>query len=82
MRLANALRLPFLATAGGHGGIASLGQMLHGVQINLRQLNSVEIQDDGRSAVMGGGVLTKEVTDALWAEGKQTGSCKEGMLKV
>jgi hypothetical protein len=44
-----------------------------GVDINLRGLNSVMVLPDGHSADIQGGVLTKEVTDALWGLGKWTG---------
>lgn len=36
-------------------------------------MNSVTIAADGRSAKFGGGILGLEVTNALWAAGKQTG---------
>lgn len=37
-------------------------------------MNSVQISSDGQTATIGGGVIAKEVTDALWAAKKQTGS--------
>lgn len=45
-----------------------------GIRISLRNLNSIEISPDGQSVTLGGGVLTKEVTDALWDKNKQTGT--------
>lgn len=39
----------------------------------MRQLTSIEIADDGKSAVMGGGVLVDEIRRVLDAKGKATG---------
>jgi hypothetical protein len=39
----------------------------------MRKLNSILIAPDGQSATVGGGVKSKELVDALWAEEKQTG---------
>lgn len=74
--MANAHSLGFLATSGHHGGIKTLGELECGVDINLRQLNSVVVRPDGETADIQGGVLTREVTNALWSLGKWTG--KEG----
>ncbi|EHL00888.1 hypothetical protein M7I_3281 [Glarea lozoyensis 74030] len=38
----------------------------------MRKLNTIDISPDGQTATIGGGALSKEVTDALWARGKQT----------
>lgn len=47
--------------------------MKSGVEIYLDQLNSVKVAKDGKTATIGGGTLSKAVTDGLWAAGKQTG---------
>lgn len=47
--------------------------MTSGIEIYLAQLNTVEIAKDGKTAKIGGGILSKNLTDALWAAGKQTG---------
>lgn len=47
--------------------------MKSGVEIYLDQLDSVSIAKDGKTATIGGGILSKQVTDKLWAAGKQTG---------
>ncbi|KAI9829259.1 MAG: hypothetical protein M1826_005723 [Phylliscum demangeonii] len=62
----------FLAVSGGHGAIDSLRHMQNGVEIWMRRLNYVHINSDGKTATMGGGLLSKEITDALWAHKKQT----------
>lgn len=47
--------------------------MTHGIEIHMSQLNSINIAKDGKTVTLGGGVMSKNVTDALWAAGKQTG---------
>lgn len=52
--------------------------MTHGIAISLSQLTGVEVAPDGQTAVIGGGVRARNLTDALWAAGKQTvtGTCE------
>jgi hypothetical protein len=47
--------------------------MTHGIEIHLSQLSGITISQDGQTATIGGGVIAKNLTDALWAAGKQTG---------
>ena len=72
VRYANANERPFLAISGKHGNNNYAGKVKRGVGINLRKLNSVEIGKDGRSATIGGGIVTKELIDALWEDGKMS----------
>ncbi|KAI4868239.1 FAD-binding domain-containing protein [Hypoxylon rubiginosum] len=58
------MKSAYLPINGGHGAITTIGE-----------LNTVKIADDGKSAQIGGVALTKTVTDALWAAGKQTSGC-------
>ncbi|KAJ9136904.1 FAD binding domain-containing protein [Pleurostoma richardsiae] len=78
INFANEHSLPFLATNGVHGSITTLGKMTHGIEIHLSQLNTVQIAADGQTAKIGGGILSKNLTDTLWAAGKQavTGTCE------
>jgi hypothetical protein len=78
VKFANERKIPFLAVNGGHGAITTVGEMDYGIEIWMRQLRSVSIAKDGKTATFGGGVLVKNVTDALWAAGKQTvtGGCE------
>ncbi|KAI0804998.1 FAD binding domain protein [Xylaria sp. FL0064] len=75
---ANSLNLPFLVVTGGHGAITTIGRLHNGIEIWLNQLSSVEIARDGETAKIGGGTLSKTVTDSLWVQGKQTvtGGCE------
>lgn len=78
IKFANEQKVPYLAANGVHGSITTLGKMTHGIEILLTGLNSVEIAADGQSAKIGGGIRSKNLTDALWAAGKQTvtGTCE------
>ena len=69
---ANMHDIPFLVVGGAHGAIDSLGSMKNGIQIWTRNLNHVVVADDGQTAAIGGGALSKEVVDGLWAANKQT----------
>ena len=66
--------MPFLAFNTAHGAITTLGRMDHGIEIYLNQLNDVKISPDGKTVKIGGGTVSKKVTDTLWAAGKQTGT--------
>ncbi|GLA40221.1 hypothetical protein AnigIFM63309_007836 [Aspergillus niger] len=78
VKFANQKDVPFLTYNGVHGALISLGEMTHGIAIYMGQLSSVEVAADGKTATIGGGTMSKEVTDQLWAAGKQTvtGTCE------
>ncbi|KAK9413949.1 putative FAD-binding PCMH-type domain-containing protein [Seiridium unicorne] len=78
VKYANEKGIPFLAVTGGHGAITSTGRMQNGIEIWMDQLTGVEITQDGASARIKGGTLSKAVIDSLWAAGKQTvtGGCE------
>ncbi|RBA11834.1 hypothetical protein FPRO05_14186 [Fusarium proliferatum] len=46
--------------------------MDHGIEIYLNQLNDAKIFPDGKTVEIGGGTVSKKVTDTLWAAEKQT----------
>ncbi|PIG83258.1 FAD-dependent oxygenase [Aspergillus arachidicola] len=62
--------VPFIAINGGHGNIESLENVHQGIEIWMHKLNTVEISDD--TATFGGGILSHQVIESLWAAGKQT----------
>ncbi|CAO2650808.1 Nn.00g091050.m01.CDS01 [Neocucurbitaria sp. VM-36] len=70
--------IPILAYNGHHGSITTLGKMDYGIEIYLGQLNTISIAKDKQSVTVGGGTNSKNLTDALWAAGKQTvtGTCE------
>jgi hypothetical protein len=73
VKFASERNIPFLAYNGHHGTLTTLGRMDYGIEIYLPQLNTVSIAKDKKSVILGGGMNSKNVTDALWAVGKQTG---------
>ncbi|KAI4090478.1 MAG: hypothetical protein LQ344_004702 [Seirophora lacunosa] len=54
VKFANRMNLPFLAINRGHGSVSALGTFTNGVLIKLNNLVSIDIADDGKSAVLGG----------------------------
>ncbi|KAI0179621.1 FAD binding domain protein [Hypoxylon sp. FL1284] len=75
---ANEKDMPFVAITGGHGAITTMGRLENGIQIWMDMLSSVEIAEDGATAKIGGGALSKTVIESLWSAGKQTvtGCCE------
>ncbi|KAF3030379.1 hypothetical protein E8E12_000586 [Didymella heteroderae] len=70
--------IPILAYNGHHGSLTTLGKMDYGIAINLVQLNSLKIAKGGKTATVGGGINSHNLTETLWAAGKQavTGTCE------
>lgn len=66
--------IPILAYNGHHGSITTLGKMDYGIEIYLGQLNTISIAKDKQTVTVGGGTNSKNLTDALWETGKQTGT--------
>lgn len=65
--------MPYLPVNHAHGAVTTLGKMQNGIEIWMNHLDSVTVSEDGKTARFGGGGISKNVRDALWAEGKQTG---------
>ena len=65
--------IPFLAMNKGHGSTNTLANAKNAIEIHIRALNSIELNNDGKSASCGGGVYNQEIIDYLWARGKASG---------
>lgn len=78
VKLANSFGLPWLAVSGHHGAINSLGTLEWGIEISMENFNEIQLSQDGQTALIGGGTLSKNITDTLWALDKQTvtGACE------
>jgi hypothetical protein len=83
VKFANEKGKPYLAVNNGHGAITTVGKVKNGIQIWMRQLNSVKVAPDGKTATFGAGILAKGVIDGLWTAGKQTGKFpSENLLTI
>ncbi|RDW72835.1 hypothetical protein BP6252_06742 [Coleophoma cylindrospora] len=67
IKYANEHSLPFIAITGSHGAIKSLEAMNQGIEIWMRRMNAITIAPDGKTATIGGGTLSKEITDTFLA---------------
>ncbi|KAF1968485.1 FAD-binding domain-containing protein [Bimuria novae-zelandiae CBS 107.79] len=74
---ANQNGIDFLVVSGGHGGSTTLNRLRDGIQIHMRQLNSVTVLDD-ETALVGGGTLQWELISQLYPHGRRavTGLCE------
>ncbi|KAI0160184.1 hypothetical protein GGR57DRAFT_409375 [Xylariaceae sp. FL1272] len=70
--VANENSLQFLAVAGHHGGINSLGALNCGVAVDLKGLNRIKIQTGADTALIEGGAMARDVNHVLWEYGKWT----------
>ncbi|KAF2261385.1 FAD-binding domain-containing protein [Lojkania enalia] len=70
--------IPFLVVTGAHGWTKSLNRLQGGIQINMRKLNSIALNSNGKTATIGGGTLQWETIRALFAKNKiaVTGLCE------
>jgi FAD/FMN-containing dehydrogenase len=74
VRFANTVGLPFLAVNSAHGSTDTLARVQNGIEIYIRTLNSITINPDGNSAVIGGGAYTQSLLDYLESYGKVAGT--------
>ncbi|KAK3316889.1 hypothetical protein B0H66DRAFT_307121 [Apodospora peruviana] len=80
IQLAISNKVPFLVSSGGrHGYTTTLGELQGGLSIDLRQLDSIEIDEAANTVKVGGGVIVSKLADALYAAGKEipVGVCSE-----
>ena len=75
VKFANLASLPFLATNRGHGTPLTLNKIKNGVLIKLRNLNTIDIAEDGKSALLGGGAYVDQVLEKLAVKNKVTSKC-------
>lgn len=69
VKLATRHNIRFLATGGRHGYSTAHGKLQNGLAMNLRQLNSIELDTAAETVTVGGGVTTGEVLDPLFEAG-------------
>ena len=59
--------------SGAHGWTSTLNGVHRGIQINMLKLNLLQVNADGKTATVGGGVMQHEITQGLFKYGKQAG---------
>lgn len=77
MKYADRYNMPFLTVNQAHGTASALSNVFNGIEIYISSLNSIEIAEDGKSALMGGGTYQDQVVKYLAAHGKVT--CIDGL---
>jgi FAD/FMN-containing dehydrogenase len=65
--------VPFSALSGGHGTSANCTVGSNGIIINMRKLNSVEVDLKKGQVVIGGGAIVKELLTAAKASKAHVG---------
>ncbi|KAF2729540.1 FAD-binding domain-containing protein [Polyplosphaeria fusca] len=72
VQFANEHNHDFLAFNGGHGTTYHLSKVKNGIGIQMAGMKGIKIVDDGKAALVQGGVQTGELGPYLWSNGKQT----------
>lgn len=62
--------VPFLATAGGHGLSTTLGEFDNGLEIDLSNFKSVELDATNNELTVGGATVFSDLYDPLYDAGK------------
>ncbi|KAM7212104.1 6-hydroxy-D-nicotine oxidase [Rhypophila decipiens] len=77
VQYARSNRIPILTTGGGHGYSWSLNGLSGGIDIDLSNFNTIQVNSAANTMTIGGSVQTQHVTSALQAAGKQlpVGAC-------
>lgn len=69
VRLARKHKLPFLATGGRHGFTTTLDALDQGLEIDLSQLDSVEVDATQATLTIGAGVHVNQILDPIYNAG-------------
>ncbi|RDW79379.1 hypothetical protein BP6252_04017 [Coleophoma cylindrospora] len=77
VKLARAHDISFLATGGRHGYTTTLGELQGGLEIDLGQFDTIDVDTSAKTVTLGGAVQIGQVLDPLYNAGfwMQTGSC-------
>lgn len=73
MKIASINNIPFLATGGGHSTTVHVGHLRDGLQIDLSNFDSVELDAERNLLTVGGATRFAQITDVLYNAGKEFG---------
>lgn len=71
VRIAARHDIPFLTTGGGHGVSVKMAQLHNGLQIDMRNFNSVRFDADSRRLTVGGSARFSDLIEPLDKAGAQ-----------
>ncbi|KAK8024486.1 FAD-dependent oxidase [Apiospora rasikravindrae] len=71
VKIAGRLRIPFMATGGGHGLSITLHNLKNGISIDLSQFKKVSVDAKANTVTVGGGNVFGDVFDPVWGAGKE-----------
>ena len=71
MKIARSINFPFLGTGGRHSSASTLGNINHGLSIDLSKLNSVEVDAEAGTLTIGGGTRFGQITQPVYEAGYQ-----------
>lgn len=81
VRLARQHNIPFLATGGRHGFSTTLQALDQGLEIDLSQLASVEIDDTNATVTIGAGVVVNDILDPIYDAGFEMREFSETLIR-
>ncbi|KAI9699566.1 MAG: hypothetical protein M1820_007064 [Bogoriella megaspora] len=62
---------PFLTTGGGHGFATTLGRLQHGIELDMSNFNTVNVDADANTMTIGGAARFRDVLGPLGAARKE-----------
>lgn len=71
MTLAASNKIPFLATAGGHGATITYVNCTNGIEIDISNFNTVSIDASNNTMTVGGAVRFEDIIPPLYEAGKE-----------
>lgn len=71
MKIASSVKIPFLATGGGHSTSVQPGRLHDGLQIDLSNFDSVQVDSEKNLLTVGGATRFAQIIDILYDAGKQ-----------
>ncbi|KAG8170146.1 hypothetical protein KVR01_000891 [Diaporthe batatas] len=71
VQVASANDIPFMATGGGHGASVTSGTLYNGIELDLSNFKSVEVDVANSQVTIGGSTTFQQLYEPLYAAGKE-----------